>query len=84
MSMHVTNREMIALLFLISVFALCNGTSAANKAPRMTDDVMYQQIQHFLEMTNDSTDASTIAVRTAVLESELYTSLVQQFGGSKK
>lgn len=71
---------MIALLFLISVFALCSGT----KTPKMTDDVMYQQIQHFLEMTNDSTDASTIAVRTAVLESELYTSLVQQFGGGSK
>lgn len=75
---------MIALLFLISVFALCNGKPAANKVPKMTDDVMYQQLQHFLEMTSDSTDASTIAVRTAVLESELYTSLVQQFGGGAK
>jgi hypothetical protein len=70
---------MIVLLFLMSVFAL----SSSHKTPKMTDDVMYQQIQHFLEMTNDSTDASTVAVRTVVLESELYTSLVQQFGSKK-
>lgn len=64
------------LLFL-GTLVLCQGNAAA---PRMSDETMYQEIQHFLEMTANGADTQTEAVRTAILESTLYQNLVSQFG----
>ena len=72
---------MFILLFLIGTLVVCsNGSSAA---PRMSDETMYHQIEHFLEMTSGSTDSSTLAVRTSILDSLLYSTLHAQFGAKK-
>jgi hypothetical protein len=72
---------MFILLFLIGTLFVCsNGSSAA---PRMSDETMYHQIEHFLEMTTNGADAQTEAVRTSILESQLYSTLHAQFGAKK-
>jgi hypothetical protein len=69
---------MLALFLLfVGTLVLCQGTASA---PRMSDETMYQEIQHFLEMSTHATDGQTTAVRTAILDSQLYHNLATQFG----
>jgi hypothetical protein len=72
---------MLVLFVLIAMLVVCN---AGSKAPRMSDEAMYQQLVHFLEMTQGSEDASTTAIRTSILDSQLYNTLHAQFGSTKK